>query len=119
MSPGGPGESLHCPHCGEQILKTAVACPACRRRLRFDAASLAALAGQTTCPLAVEGTVRHPNTDAPWEYSVLVEVHDDRGELLSRRVVGVGGLKPGEVRKVTLRFEVQVPEKSPTVVPAS
>jgi hypothetical protein len=27
-----------------------------------------------------------------------------------RRVIGVGRLKSGDVRKVTLRFEMQVPE---------
>ncbi|HTX53874.1 MAG TPA: hypothetical protein VMD08_10700 [Candidatus Baltobacteraceae bacterium] len=110
MSPGVTGESWQCPHCGETILRSAIACPACNRRLRFDAASLVASAGQSACPLAIESTIRHPEGNAA-EYSLLVEVHDDRGELLARRVVGVGGLKSGDVRKVTVRFEVQVPEK--------
>jgi hypothetical protein len=119
MTPSGPGEAWNCPHCGEQILRSAVVCPGCHRRLRFDAASLVASAGETACPLAVEGTIRHPDAAAPGEYSVLVEVHDDRGELLARRVVGVGGLKSGDVRKVTLRFEVQAAAKAAPAPPAS
>jgi len=112
MSPGAAGESWQCPHCGETILRSAVACPACQRRLRFDAASVAGSAA-TVCPLAIEGTIRHPDSDTAWEYSLLVEVHDDRGEVVARRVIGVGGMKAGDARKVMLRFEVQVPEKFP------
>ena len=111
MSPGGTGDSWQCPHCGETILRSAITCPACHRRLRFDAASIATPAGRSACPLAIEGTIRPAEGDAAWEYSLLVEVHDHRGELLVRRVLGVGRLKSGDVRKVTLRFEMQVPEK--------
>lgn len=46
------------------------------------------------------------------EYSVLVEIQDGGGEMLARRVVGVGALRPGETRKFTLRVEVFAPEKS-------
>ena len=112
ISHGVTGDSWNCPHCGERILRNAVICSACHRRLRFDGASAAQPAGNTVCPLTVEGTIRHPGSDVAWEYSVLIEVHDDEGELLARRVVGVGALKPGETRKVTLRIEVQLPEKS-------
>jgi len=69
--------------------------------------------------LAVEGTIRHPDDAATREYSVSVEVRDARGEVLARRVVTVGGLKSGDVRTVTLRFEVQALEKSNRVVPAA
>jgi hypothetical protein len=41
---------------------------------------------------------------------VLVEIQDIQGEILARRVVGVGALQPGEVRKIALRVEVRVPE---------
>jgi len=118
MSPGVTGESWQCPHCGETILRSAIACPACHRRLRFDAASIAASAGPSACPLVIEGTIRPPEGNAAWEYSLLVEVHDDRGELLARRVIGVGRLKSGDVRKVTLRFEVQVPENPAPPIPS-
>jgi hypothetical protein len=104
------GESWNCPHCGERILRSAVTCPACQRHLRFDAVARPARAA--VCPLVVDGTIRHPGTEAPWEYSVMIEVHDERGEMLARRVVGVGALRPSEARQFTLRVEVLVPESS-------
>ena len=106
------GEAWNCPHCGERILRTAVACPACQRHLRFDAVAVSRPPRASVCPLSVDGTIRHPGNEAPWEYSVLIEVHDDQGEMVTRRVVGVGGLRPGESRKFTLRVEVLVPETS-------
>jgi hypothetical protein len=60
----------------------------------------------------VEGTIRHPEGEAAWEYSVLVEVRDEKGELLARRVVGVGAIQPGESRGVMLSVEMHSPEKS-------
>jgi hypothetical protein len=60
----------------------------------------------------VDGTIKHPGTEAAWEYSVIIEIHDERGETVARRVVGVGALRSGEARKFTLRVEVVVPEKS-------
>lgn len=64
------------------------------------------------CPLSVDGRICHPGNEPAWEYSVLVEVQDERGEMVARRVVGVGALKPGESRTFTLRVEVLVPEAS-------
>jgi hypothetical protein len=106
------GEAWNCPHCGERILRSAATCPACQRHLRFDAVTVGRPAPSTVCPLSVDGTIRHPGTEVPWEYSVLIEIHDERGEMVARRVVGVGALRPSEARKFTLRVEVVVPEKS-------
>ena len=108
----GTGEAWNCPHCGERILRSAVTCPACGRHLRFDAVSTGRPAPATVSALSVDGTIRHPGVEAPWEYSVLIEVHDQRGDMVARRVVGVGALRPGETRKFTLRVDVLVPEKS-------
>ena len=41
-----------------------------------------------------------------------IEIHDERGETVARRVVGVGALRSGEARKFTLRVEVVIPDKS-------
>jgi hypothetical protein len=106
------GAAWDCPHCGEHILRSAAVCPACRRHLRFEAVTSARPARASVCPLSVDGSIRHPGNEGAWEYSVLIEVHDDRGETVARRVVGVGALKPGESRKFTLRVEVLVPEAS-------
>ncbi|HWU38882.1 MAG TPA: hypothetical protein VN203_14630 [Candidatus Acidoferrum sp.] len=43
---------------------------------------------------------------------MLVEVYDGQGEMLSKRVVGVGVVQPGDTRKFTLRVEMHVPESS-------
>ena len=106
------GEAWNCPHCGERILRSAATCHACQRHLRFDAVTAARPARPSVCPLSVDGTIRHPGNEADWEYSVLIEIQDERGEMVARRVVGVGALRPGESRKFTLRVEVLVPEAS-------
>jgi hypothetical protein len=64
------------------------------------------------CPFSVEGVIRHPVSEGPMEYSVLVQILDGRGEMLARRVVGVGAVRPGETRRFTLRIEMHTPEKS-------
>jgi len=106
------GEDWSCPHCRERILRSAATCPACQRHLRFEAVGAARPARASVCPLSVDGKIRHPGNEAAWEYSVLVEVHDERGEIVTRRVVGVGALRSGESRKFTLRVEVIAPEPS-------
>jgi hypothetical protein len=70
------------------------------------------------CPLSVDGLIRHPGDGGEWEYTVLVEVQDAHGGILARRVVGVGGMQPGEVRRVSLRIEVRVPETAGLPVPS-
>lgn len=109
---GSAGETWKCPHCGELILRSAVSCPSCQRRLRFDAAAQARPTAPSMCPLRIEGVIRHPGTESPWEYSVLVEVRDSQGEVVNRRVVGVGAVRPGETRTVTLQMEMRLPEES-------
>ncbi|HYB40183.1 MAG TPA: hypothetical protein VEL75_00345 [Candidatus Methylomirabilis sp.] len=112
------GAAWNCPHCGERILRSAATCPACHRHLRFEAVSNSKSTRTTLCPLSVDGSIQHPGNEADWEYSVLLEVQDGRGEQVSRRVVGVGALRPGESRKFTLRVEVLVPERSAPAVPS-
>ena len=107
------GEAWKCPHCGERILRSALTCPACRRHLRFDAVTTSRPATRPTlCPLSVEGTIRHSDGASLSEYSVIIEVREDRGELIARRIVNVGALEPGQARRITLRIEMQAPEPS-------
>ncbi len=107
------GEAWKCPHCRERILRSAVTCPACRRHLRFDAVSTARPAVRpTSCPLNVEATIRQPSDASVGEYSVIIEVREDRGEVIARRIVNVGALEPGQARRITLRVETQAPEAS-------
>jgi hypothetical protein len=61
----------------------------------------------------VEGSIRHPNTEEAWEYAVTVTITNDRGVELTRQIVGVGAIKPGEQRKFTVAVEVFTPAGPP------
>ena len=80
-------------------------CPACKHHLRFDEnAAATAIATQTA--LRVEGTIRHPAESDAGEYTVVVTIRNERGEEISRKLVGVGALLAGEQRSFTLTVEV-------------
>lgn len=106
------GEAWNCPHCGERILRSAVSCPACQRRLRFDAGAQASSAAPANSLLHVEGTIRHAATERALEYSVTVQVRDAQGAIVARHVVGVGAIHPGDVRTFTLQVEARPSEES-------
>lgn len=106
------GETRACPHCKATILRTATVCSACHRYVRFDPVRRGLPASPTFCPLHVEGTIRHPGSGGSWEYSVVLHVQNDRGEVISRHVVGVGPLGPGEARTFTVRVEVFAPQSA-------
>jgi hypothetical protein len=76
--------------------------------LRFDPGA-AARALPTFVPLRVEGTIRHPAGEEPWEYSVMVSIKNDRGEEVTRQVIGVGALQAAEQRTFTFAVEVFTP----------
>ncbi len=102
------GKARTCPHCQATILESASICPACQHYLRFDPhAARSGLSSFT--PLLVEGTIRHPASCGPWEYSVLLAIHDERGREIARQVVGVGALQPAEQRSFVLAVEVFTP----------
>jgi len=100
------GESRTCPHCKGTILKSSVSCPLCHHILRFISAGADPRSYPTACPLLLEGTINHPGNADPVEYSILVEVHDEKGKLVSRQSVGVGALQRAEKRTFLLRVEV-------------
>lgn len=101
------GKTRICPHCKSTILDSASICPSCQHHLRFDPAAQAERRAQATdIPLKVEGTIRHPDGAAPWEYSVVISIRNERGEEIARKVVGVGALDRGEERTFSLGVEV-------------
>lgn len=106
-----PGSTRACPHCRATILESAAVCPACRHHLRFDP-SAKDRARPSVTPLKVEGTIHHPASGEPWEYSVVVSIRNERGEEVSRQVVGVGALQPDERRSFSLAVEVTAPSGS-------
>jgi hypothetical protein len=96
------------------ILQSANVCPSCRKHLRFDPeAAKVAAAAATFIPLRVEGAVRHPDAGEAWEYSVVVSIRNEQGEEVTRQIVGVGALDPGEARTFTVSVEVVTPHSKP------
>ena len=105
---GVPGTTRVCPHCKATILESASVCPACRHHLRFEPGA-SRNAPTSFSALRVEGTIRHPPAERPWEYSVMLSIRNERGEEITRQVVGVGALQPAELRTFTLAVEVFTP----------
>lgn len=104
------GKTRICPHCKSTILESASICPACKHHLRFDPKAVAEQRAQATfSALRVEGAFRHPPAGDAWEYSIVISVRNDRGEEVSRQVVGVGALGANEGRSVTLSVDVYKP----------
>lgn len=106
---GTVGRTRVCPHCKATILDSAVICPQCRHHLKFGAAAVPQRKSESFSALHVQGELRHAEQGGDWEYSVVMTIRNERGEELSRQVVGVGALRPTELRTFTLSVEVQAP----------
>lgn len=106
------GKTRICPHCKTTILESAAICPACQGYLRFDPTSVPRPVPELS-PLRVSATVQHPASGGAWEYSVVLTVHNERGQEISRQVVGVGALEPMERRTFNLAVEVFCPNDGP------
>jgi hypothetical protein len=59
--------------------------------------------------LKVSGQFSRPAADGSGEYSVVVVIRDAKGAELARKVVGVGGLQPGDERQIDLTVELYDP----------
>ena len=104
------GKTRVCPHCKSTILESSSVCPACQHHLRFDPKAIVERRLQPAfSALRVEGGFKHPAGGEPWEYSVVISIRNDRGEEVTRKVVGVGALQPNEARTVTLSVDVFTP----------
>ncbi len=101
-----PGAERTCPHCRQTILASAAICPACRKHLRFEAKTAPARAAATLVPFRVEGRITRPPESEPWEYSMVAEIRNERGEEIARHVIGVGVLRELEVRTFAVVIEV-------------
>ena len=103
--PGTAGATRVCPHCKATILESSSVCPQCKHHVRFDA-NVAKHSLEATSALRVEGTIRHPSDGEAWEYSMVLSIRNDRDEEIDRKIVGVGAMRPGELRTFTLMVEV-------------
>jgi hypothetical protein len=100
------GKTRSCPHCRATILESAAVCPACKHHLRFEARGRGDVEQAGKVALKVSGQFSRQTTDGPGEYSVVVVIRDAKGTEIARKVIGVGGLAPGEERSVDLTVEV-------------
>ena len=107
-SVANPGKARLCPHCKATILQSATICPACDHSLRFDSQRKRREAPSFS-PLRVEGTIKHPPAGEAWEYSIVLSIHGEAGEEVSRQVVSVGALNPLQQRTFKLAVEVFTP----------
>jgi hypothetical protein len=110
---GTSGRTRVCPHCKATILESAPVCPQCRHHLRFVPGGGSLPKQEGFSAFKVEGTLEHRQNGADWEYSVVMTIRNERGEELSRQVVGVGALRPTESRTFTLSVEVLAPGGRP------
>ncbi|MFA6167212.1 MAG: hypothetical protein WC700_11395 [Gemmatimonadaceae bacterium] len=101
-----PGAERTCPHCRQTILASAVICPACRKHLRFEAKTAPVRTEAMLVPFRVEGKITRPPESEPWEYSMVAEIRNERGEEIARHVIGVGVLRELEVRTFAVVIEV-------------
>lgn len=100
------GKTRSCPHCRATILESSAVCPACRHHLRFENRRGEQPQAASQVALKVSGQFARESALGPGEYHVVVVIRDAGGTELARKVVGVGGLAPGEERKVDLTVEV-------------
>jgi hypothetical protein len=103
------GETRQCPHCRATILASATVCPGCSHHLRFgpQAPAGAAKAAENVTAFRIEGAFNNGGSDAKREYSVIVAIKNDRGEVMARQVIGVGVVGPGDTRNVSLWVDMQ------------
>lgn len=99
---GTPGATRVCPHCKATVLETAAICPGCRHHLRYSADATQGAAEEGYCALNIDGSIAHKVTTEPCEYFVVLDIRNERGEQLTRQVVGVGVLQPGELRRLNV-----------------
>ncbi len=110
--PVATGKTRTCPHCKAVILESLTICPGCLHHLRFDSDAAKRQVAANTA-LRVEGVIRHPPLEEPWEYYVVIAIRNDRGEEVTRQVVNVGALQPAEKRTFALSVEVLPPQAPP------
>jgi hypothetical protein len=106
--PSPTGKTRTCPHCKAVILESLSICPGCMHHLRFDSEAAKRQVAATSA-LRVEGIIRHPPVEEPWEYYITLSIRNDRGEEVDRQVVNVGAMQGAEKRTFTLSVEVLPP----------
>lgn len=111
--PGSLGATRVCPHCKATVLASASVCPGCQHHLRFNA-----VGGEPEtrgiAAMRLEGSIAHAEKAEACEYCVVVAITNERGEKITRQVVGVGALQPGERHRVSFSVELVPVRPLPT-----
>src|SRR5271155_3178748 len=106
------GATRVCPHCKATVLQSANICPGCQHHLRFNTATNAEPQVAAVPAMRIEGSIRHAARDEQCEYCVVVSISNQKGEKITRQVVGVGALQPGEQHKYSFSVEL-MPVRGP------
>ncbi len=102
------GLTRQCPHCRTTILVSAAVCPGCRHHLKFAAqAAGAARPPETVTAFKLEGAFGNGGAAGHREFSVIVALRNERGEVVARQVVGVGALGPQDSRTLSVWVEME------------
>lgn len=107
---GPAGATRICPHCKATVLMSANVCPGCQHHLRFNAGASEAQAVGTSA-MRIDGTIEHPAGDESCEYCVVIAIANERGERITRQVIGVGALQPGERHRYSFSVDL-IPTRS-------
>ena len=99
------GATRVCPHCKATVLQSANICPGCQHHLRFNTGNVEPQAAAVSA-MKIEGSIHHPARGEQCEYCVVIAISNERGEKITRQVVGVGALQPGERHNYSFSVEL-------------
>ena len=100
------GATRVCPHCKATVLQSANICPGCQHHLRFNTGAAAEPQTASLSAMRIDGSIRHATRDEQCEYCVVVSITNEKGEKITRQVVGVGALQAGEMHKYSFSVEL-------------
>jgi hypothetical protein len=109
---GTLGATRICPHCKAVVLQSANICPGCQHHLRFNSSN-AEPQVEGLPAMRIEGSIRHAGRDESCEYCVVVSITNEHGEKITRQVVGVGALQPGERHKYSFSVDLMPVRSGP------
>jgi hypothetical protein len=105
------GATRVCPHCKATVLQSANICPGCHHHLRFNTGNVEPQA-QAVSAMRIAGSIHHPGRGEQCEYCVVIAINNEKGEKITRQVIGVGALQPGERHQYSFSVEL-MPVKGP------
>jgi hypothetical protein len=87
------------------VLQSANICPGCQHHLRFNSGNAEPQA-EGLPAMRIAGSIHHSARGESCEYCVVVSITNEKGEKITRQVVGVGALQPGEKHKYSFSVDL-------------